>query len=111
MFLQLTTDTELGHTMSADVRVKRPTARVTQHVFPKVLGARKCLRTGRASVRLVAVVQLDVSPKVPDARKQNTADSAAELHHAVDVADVVRLGVLHIGGFHYNHNASAHTQI
>ena len=60
-----------------------------------MFGACKGLGAGRARVRLVAVVQLDVTTQVPDASKQHAANAAAELHHSVGVTDHVRLRVLH----------------
>jgi len=89
VFLQFTTDAELRQTVSTDVWSERPTARVAEHVFTEMLGAREGFRTRRAGVRLVAVVQLDVATEVPDTCKENAADAALELHHAVDITHVV----------------------
>ena len=99
MFFQLTTDTELSEAMTADVWPVHPTAAVTMHMLPQVLGACKGFWTRRARMWLVAIVQLDVTTQVPDACKQYAADPTSELHHAVNVTHVIWLRVLHIGRF------------
>lgn len=99
MILQLTTDTKLSKTMTTNVRPVHPTAAVTMHVFPQMLGTCEGFWTRRAGVRLVAVVQFDVTAKVPDACKQYATDSTSELHHSIDVTDVIRLRVFHVGRF------------
>ena len=42
-------------------------------------------------MRLVPVVELDVSTKMPDTGEEDAADATFELHHSVDVSDVIRL--------------------
>ena len=100
MFLELAADAELGEAVSADVRLERAADGVTVHVLAQVLGAGERLGTRRAGVRLVAVVQLDVTSQVPDPCEQHLTDAALELHHAVDVTHVVRLRVLHVVCLH-----------
>jgi len=91
MLLELASDAKLTQAVAADVRPVRASAEVPVHVLAEVFGARERLGARRARMRLVAVVQLDVSTQVPDAREQHVADAAAELHHAVRVTYKVRL--------------------
>ena len=100
MLLELATDAKLTQAVAADVRPVRASAEVPVHVLAEVFGARERLGARRARVRLIAVVQLDVSTQVPDAREQHVADAAAELHHAVRVTYEVRLRVLHVVRLH-----------
>jgi len=100
VFLQLTSHAELGQAMSANVRLEHPAYGVTVHMLPQMLSTGERLGTRGAGVRLVAVMQLDMTTQVPDTRKQHLTHAALELHHAVDVSHIIRLRVLHVGCLH-----------